>query len=119
MPFIDKHQAFELLQDMIDGKCIERCRQVWLRNIGYALQTKTNPLQLTKAERTRMEKKLKEVKETKKATQTRKLKYKTRDSPPYPANEHCGERKKGNDGKFYTSVPNKNKICRWVLSTSL
>jgi len=23
---------------------------------------------------------------------------------------------KGNDGKSYTSVPNKNNVCRWVLA---
>ena len=42
-------------------------------------------------------------------------KYSLRNSPPYPANDHCGEIKKGNDGKRYLSKPNKNKICRWQL----
>jgi hypothetical protein len=58
--------------------------------------------------------KVKSVKQRKKGD-TKKVdkKYATRDSPPYPANEHCGETKKGNDGKLYTSVPDKNKVCRW------
>lgn len=48
---------------------------------------------------------------------TRKIdkKYLTRDSPPYPANEHCGETKEGNDGKIYISTPDKNGICKWKL----
>jgi hypothetical protein len=47
---------------------------------------------------------------------TRK-KYLTRKSPPYPANEYCGKTKKGNDGQFYISVPDKNKICKWKLKS--
>lgn len=41
-------------------------------------------------------------------------KYKNRPSPPYPANECCGKMEEGNDGLVYTSVPNKNGVCRWV-----
>jgi hypothetical protein len=41
-------------------------------------------------------------------------KYKNRPSPPYPANEWCGERKKGNDGNMYISKSNKNNVCRWI-----
>jgi len=119
MPFINKKQAFKLLDDMIAGKqnCVGSCRQVWLRNIGYALKTHTNPLKLTTAEHTKMVNKMEEVKGMKKRTMTRKMdkKYVTRDSPPYPANEHCGETKKGNDKKMYISVPDKNNICRWKL----
>ena len=46
MPFINKKQAFKLLDDMIAGKqnCIGDCRRIWLKNIGYALKTETNPL---------------------------------------------------------------------------
>jgi hypothetical protein len=50
MPFIDKKEAFELLDDMIAGICTGSCRKVWLRNIGYALKTDTNPLHLTNTE---------------------------------------------------------------------
>jgi hypothetical protein len=45
-------------------------------------------------------------------------KYTSRKSPPYPANKCCGEQKKGNDGNTYTSVPDKNGRCRWVLKNS-
>jgi hypothetical protein len=41
-------------------------------------------------------------------------KYMTRPSPPYPANDFCEKKKKGNDGHMYISKPNKNGICRWV-----
>jgi hypothetical protein len=40
-------------------------------------------------------------------------KYKDRKSPPYPANEHCGETMKGNDGFIYESRVNKNSVCSW------
>lgn len=134
MPFINKRQAFKLLDDMIKGKqnCIGDCRQVWLRNIGYALKTATNPLKLTPSEHALLVDKLAEVKGKGKKTQnvtktaakkktqngTKRVakKYATRKSPPHPANEHCGETMKGNDGKSYKSVPNKNNVCRWVLA---
>lgn len=104
---------------MIAGKqnCIGDCRQVWLRNIGYALKTDKNHLKLTTLEHKQMVNKLAAAKSRKKVNVTRKIdrKYLTRDSPPYPANEHCGEKKKGNDRNMYLSVPDKNKICRWKL----
>ena len=120
MPFINKKQALKLLDDMIAGKqsCIGDCRRVWLRNIGNALKSGTNPLKLTKAEHKTMTARLAQVKDRKKKQNvTKKVdkKYLMRDSPPYPANEHCGETKKGNDGQLYESVPDKNKICRWKL----
>lgn len=40
-------------------------------------------------------------------------KYSTRPSPPYSANDCCGQTKKGNDGKMYISVPNIKGICYW------
>jgi hypothetical protein len=45
-------------------------------------------------------------------------KYRTRPSPPYPANKCCGKTKKGNDGNQYISVPDKNNRCRWVIQGS-
>ena len=41
-------------------------------------------------------------------------KYQSRNSPPYPANDCIGEVKKGNDGKNWKSVPNKNMIYKWI-----
>jgi len=46
-------------------------------------------------------------------------KYITRDSPPYPANECCHQRKIGNDGTMYVSVPSKAGICRWIKVSSV
>jgi hypothetical protein len=40
-------------------------------------------------------------------------KYKNRKSPPYPANENCNKKMKGNDGNMYISKPNKNNVCSW------
>jgi hypothetical protein len=41
-------------------------------------------------------------------------KYMNRSSPNYPANKCCGKTLFGNDSHAYTSVPNKNGVCRWV-----
>jgi len=37
-----------------------------------------------------------------------------RNSPSSHANDHCMEKMRGNDGKLYMSLPNKNMVCRWV-----
>ena len=41
-------------------------------------------------------------------------KYVTRPSPPYPANDYCGKKKKGNDGNMYISTRDKNGTCKWI-----
>lgn len=41
-------------------------------------------------------------------------KYENRPSPAFPANECCGKRKRGNDGEWWISKPNKNGVCRWT-----
>lgn len=41
-------------------------------------------------------------------------KYITRPSPPYPANMCCGMSLLGNDGEMYTSVADKNGVCKWL-----
>jgi hypothetical protein len=46
-------------------------------------------------------------------------KYLQRNSPSYPANDYCNRIKKGNDGKMYISMPNKNKVCSWKLLSSI
>jgi hypothetical protein len=40
-------------------------------------------------------------------------KYQNRLSPPYSAADYCGQQKKGNDGNMWTSVMDKNGVCRW------
>jgi hypothetical protein len=42
-------------------------------------------------------------------------KYTERPSPPFPANECCGEEKMGNDGRMYKSERNGRGICAWKL----
>ena len=41
-------------------------------------------------------------------------KYRTRNSPPYPANKCKSTKKKGNDGKMYLSESDKNGVYKWV-----
>ena len=36
-----------------------------------------------------------------------------RKGPPYPANDCCGETKKGNNGLMYKSERNKKGVCTW------
>jgi len=45
--------------------------------------------------------------------QSRLKKYRTRKSPPYPANKCRGSTKVGNDGQLWTSVPNILGVHRW------
>lgn len=40
-------------------------------------------------------------------------KYVGRPSPPFPANECCGQEKVGNDGEMYVSRADKNGRCAW------
>lgn len=113
MPFIDKKEAFKILDEMMNGKCIGSCRKIWLPKIKNALKSNTNPLNLTKIEHKKMSAKIIEVKIKKKKVIDNK--YLTRNSPPYPANKYCGKTKKGNDGKKYISIPDKNNICKWKV----
>lgn len=48
-------------------------------------------------------------------SQAKYKKYRERPSPAYPANECCGEEKRGNDGKMWKSVRNAIGICSWKL----
>jgi hypothetical protein len=41
-------------------------------------------------------------------------KYRTRNSPPYPANKCQSTKKRGNDGKMYLSESDKNGVYIWV-----
>jgi hypothetical protein len=119
MPFVDKKGAMKLLKEIENGKCAGECRSIWMRNIKYALKTETNPLKLTKTEREKFLKMIEKIsgkKSKKKEKSGKKLtlkKYRNRKSPPYPANDYCNKRKKGNDGLMYISKPNKNKVCSW------
>ena len=78
MPFIEKKEAFDILDEIKKGKCKSSCRKVWLRNIGYALKTKSNPLQLTSSEHKRMTKKMREMKKKKITTLNKTKKTNTK-----------------------------------------
>ena len=44
----------------------------------------------------------------------RASKYTERPSPPFPANQCCGEVKRGNDGRMYKSERvGAQKVCTW------
>jgi len=114
MPFISSYNgAMKLLTEIGTGKCSGKCKSVWVRNFKYALKTTTNPLHLTAQQRKTMTKKIKSVSGRNAVVSKTLKKYKNRKSPPYPANEHCNKKMKGNDGAMYQSKPNKNNICSW------
>jgi len=43
------------------------------------------------------------------------IKYKDMNCPHYPANNYKNQIKKGNDGKMYQSLPNKNNVYKWII----
>jgi hypothetical protein len=111
MPFISNYNgAMKILSEIGNGTCKESCKTTWIRNLKYALKTKTNPLALNKKQRKNMTEKIKNVKNQHSKTLK---KYQNRKSPSHPANENCNKKMVGNDGKNYISKPNKNNICSW------
>lgn len=118
MGFITSYkQAMTMLKSIGKGTCKNNCKSVWIRHFRYALKTKTNPLNLTAKERINLTKKIEQVKGKNGINNHHATlkKYKSRNSPSYPANQNCGKRMSGNDGKMYKSIPNKNNICTWRL----
>jgi len=103
----------KILKDIKNGSCKRKCKTIWMRTIKYALKTKTNPLKLTKKQYDTINQKIKKVSIKSTSTTQTQILNKNRKSPPYPANEHCNEQMKGNDGKLYISKPNKQNICSW------
>jgi len=113
MPFIHTYNAaVRQLQSINNKNCTGRCRQIWLKNIKYALKSKKNPLHLNKSQKKSLRKHIGGL--TKKSRKTQK-KYKDRKSPPYSANDYCGKSKTGNDGRLYKSTKNKNNVCTWKI----
>ena len=122
MTFIGTYnEAMKILSEIGTETCKGNCKTVWMRNIKYALKTKTNPLKLTKQQRKNITEKIKNVSGKRAINNHSKTlkKYKNRKSPPYPANENCNKKMKGNDGNMYQSIPDKNKICRWKRMESV
>jgi hypothetical protein len=118
MPFIHNYNgAMKILSSIGNGKCKTTCKTSWIRNLKYALTTKTNPLGLNKTQRKHMVDKIKSVSGKNAINEHSKTlkKYKNRKSPPYPANENCNKTMVGNDGRKYISTPNKKNVCSWKL----
>ena len=116
MTFITNYNsAMRILSSIGKGTCKNRCKKIWVTNIRYALKTKSNPLKLDGEQRKSLTEKLKSVSSRNAVNNHSKTlkKYKDRNSPPYPANENCGKKMKGNDGNMYESKPNKNSVCQW------
>ena len=86
-----------------------------MRNIKYALKSKTNPLKLDKQQRKSITEKIKNVSGKNGINKHSKplKKYKNRNLPTFPVNENCNKKMKGNDGNMYISQANKNNICSW------
>jgi hypothetical protein len=116
MPFIKSYNgAMQILLSIGKGTCKDSCKTTWIRNLKYALKTKTNPLGLTETQRKNMTEKIKSVSGKNAINNHSKTlkKYQNRKSPPYPANENCNKTMVGNDGNKYISKPNKNNVCSW------
>lgn len=116
MPFIHNYNgAMQILASMGTGTCKGTCKTVWIRNFKYALKSKSNPLGLNKDQRKNLTEKIKSVSGRNAMNNHSKTlkKYTSRKSPPYPANDNCNKKMKGNDGNMYISKPNKAKICSW------
>jgi hypothetical protein len=116
MTFIRNYNgAMQILSEIGTGTCKGSCKSVWVRNLKYALKTKTNPLKLNNQQRKIMTEKIKSISGKNAINNHSKTlkKYKNRKSPAYPANENCNKKMKGNDGNMYISKPNKNNICSW------
>lgn len=116
MPFINTYEgAMRQLASIGKGTCKGDCKKVWIRNITYALKTKTNPLSLNATQRKNVKERMKVVSGKSGINNYSKTlkKYKSRNSPPYPANQNCNKEMVGNDGNKYISIPNKNGVCSW------
>jgi hypothetical protein len=116
MPFIGSYNgAMKILSEIGTGTCKDKCKSGWIRNIKYALKSKSNPLKLNAQQRKSMKEKIKSVSKKNVINLHSKTlkKYKNRNSPPYPANENCNKKMKGNDGNMYISKQNKNNVCSW------
>lgn len=116
MPFIRSYNgAMKQLASIGTGKCSGACKSSWIRIFRYSVSSKTNPLGLNKTQRKAMTEKIRQVSGRQgKAQHAKTLKrFAGRPSPPLPANDYCGQNKKGNDGKMYESRANVAGVCSW------
>jgi hypothetical protein len=113
MGFIGSYNgAMRQLQSIENGNCSGECKSSWMRNLKYALKTKTNPLGLTQKQKNTMNTTIKRLSKRGPTKRTTK-KYESRPSPPYGANDYCGKKMKGNDGNIYESRESKSGSCSW------
>jgi hypothetical protein len=146
MPYIlNYNEAAKILSHISSGICSGVCKDMFLGDIKYALKSKMNPLRLTATERKSLTEEVNRLSRMQSQPQSlpdaaprkkyriRKSrrarsdpvnvrastlkKYKTRNSPPYPANRNCNRTMKGNDGRMYISKANKNGVCSWKKIT--
>jgi hypothetical protein len=103
--------AMMVLRSIRKGTIAGEGRASWIKNIKYALKTKTNPLKLTAEERKKLKAEIKAL------SGKRIAKKGPRPSPTVSATKNCGKKMRGNDGNMYVSKPNKNGVCRWVKVT--
>lgn len=118
MPFVTNYTgASRVLSHIGTGTCSGPCKKTWIRRIKYALQSKTNRLGLTDAQRKKLTEKAKKYSGRNAVNNHAKTlkKYRTRNSPPYPANVNCNKNMKGNDGRMYRSRYNRIGVCSWRL----
>ena len=112
--FLKKYgSAVQVLNSMENGKCSGSCRKVWRRHLSNAVKSSKNPLRLTLSEKNNIKKRLKLLRYNNGLPTKVKKTLKGRPSPPFHANEYCGKKKRGNDGRMYLSRKNKNGICSW------
>lgn len=111
--------AMMILSSIGTGKCSGNCKTSWMSLIKHALKSKTNRLNLTSKQRKSLTEKVKTLsgRNAVNAHASTLKKYKTRKSPPYPANKNCNRTMKGNDGRMYISKANKNGACSWKKIT--
>ena len=59
MPVVGSYsKAMSILSEIGRGKCVDKCKSVWIRNFKYALKTKSNPLKLTRYTRRKLTQKI-------------------------------------------------------------
>lgn len=66
MPFINYNQSMKLLEQIDNGKCSGKCKQIWMRHLRNALKNKNNPLKLDKTKRKKLTKAINKIGKNKK-----------------------------------------------------
>ena len=83
---------------------------------SYQKAYKISKKQSKKSKRSKHSKRSKRSKRSGECSKQSLKKYKSRSSPPYPANKCCNKTKKGNDDKMYVSKK-LGSSCKWVIKS--